>query len=145
MSKAIRLFAIALACSFLASPPTRADDGVKPAPNFYKSPTDEYVPPARIAPRAQRPTQARRVTGRAPSIGAGGTSLTAFIRALPRDVPPSLGDMAPGSGPLTYSYMPAPSQAPVYTDVPHGSTDFDGAPCPTRSRTSLGELFACTR
>jgi hypothetical protein len=145
MPHTIRLLAIALACSVLASQPTRADDGVKPAPsspNFYKSPTDEYVPPARIAPRAQRTSETRRVARRAPSAGAGGTSLTAFIRALPRDVPPSLGDMAPGSGPLTYSYMP---QAPAYTDVPHGATDFDGAPCPTRSRTSLGELFACTR
>ena len=144
MSKTIPLLAIALACSVMASQPTRADDGAKPAPsspNFYKSPTDEYVPPARVAPRAQRTTAPRRVARRAPSAGAGGTSLTAFIRALPRNVPPSLGDVAPGSGPLTYSYMPPPA----YSDVPHGATDFDSAPCPTRSRTSLGELFACTR
>jgi hypothetical protein len=71
--------------------------------------------------------------------------------------------MAPASGTAysyappsasTYYYYPYPSTAPspapetAYPPVPPGiftQQDFDGAPCPTRSRTSLGELFACTR
>jgi hypothetical protein len=137
MSKKLQLLAIALACSVLASAPTRADDGARPSnPKSYNSPTDEYVPPARMAPRAQRTTQTRRVARRAP--------LTAYIRALPSYVPPSPSDIAPGSGPLTYSYMPAPSQPPVYTYVPNGPTDFDGAPCPSRPSQALAPLFECT-
>ncbi len=148
---ALAAMAGAPAASFADGPATRT------LPRSYQSPTDEYVPPARPAPRAQR------VLRRAPAVRDG--SLTAYIRSLPSYLPPpSLSDLAPASG-LTYShsaapsastyyYYPyasaAPSYAPetAYPPVPPGiftRQDFDGAPCPTRSRTSLGELFACTR
>jgi hypothetical protein len=149
------LFALAAACTLAASAVPALADGPasRHAPNL-QSPTDEYVPPARTPPRAQRTLR------RAP----GGTSLSAYIRSLPTyRPPPSLGDMAPASGAAyfhatpsasTYYYYPyrstAPNPAPetAYPPVPPGvftRQDFDGAPCPTRSRTSLGELFACTR
>ena len=151
---ALAAIAIAPASSY-ADGPTRSD--ARPAPRSYQSPTDEYAPPAYRAPRTQRSQR------RAPVARDG--SLTAYMRSLPRyGTPPSLGDLAPASGP-TYTYLPAPRTSTYYYYAPSAPTlgytadtpvppvppgvftqqDFDGAPCPTRSRTSLGELFACTR
>jgi hypothetical protein len=148
LALALAAMAAAPAASFADGPATRT------VPRSYQSPTDEYVPPARPAPRAQR------MLRRAPAVRDG--SLTAYIRTLPSYLPPpSLGNSLPASGPAylpapsaSYHYYPyssaAPSHAPEMADLPvppgvFTRQDFDGAPCPTRSRTSLGELFACTR
>jgi len=64
----------------------------------------------------------------APTLHTAGTPTYAY-----RPAPPSL--LAPGSGP--------PARARYYYYQP-AAPDPDGAPCPTRSRDSLGELFACT-
>jgi hypothetical protein len=149
LALALAAMAAAPAASFADGPATRT------VPRSFQSPTDEYVPPAHPSPRAQR------MLRRAPAVRHG--SLTAYIRTLPSYLPPpSLGSLSPASGPAyspapsasTYYYYPYPSAAPSYAPeiadppVPPGvftRQDFDGAPCPTRSRTSLGELFACTR
>jgi hypothetical protein len=151
------VLAAAPSASFADGPPTRTAPDARPAPRSYQSPTDEYVPPLRTPPRAQRTLR------RAPAVRDG--SLTAYIGTLPSYLtPPSLGDLAPASGltyfysaapsASTYYYYPYPQAAPGYAPdaaappVPPGiftQQDFDGAPCPTRLRTSLGELFACTR
>jgi hypothetical protein len=127
---------LAVACALAAA--SASADGVRRTPGFITSPTDEYAP-------APMPPRAQRTPLRAPALRDGG--LTAYIRTLPGS---SYSD-APSAS--TYYYHPYPQSSPRYTPrttvppVPTGvftREDYDGAPCPTRSRTSLGELFACT-
>lgn len=86
-------------------------------PIFRNSPTDEYVPPR---------------TSRAD------TRLSTMFTA-PSRAAPSL--LAPGSGPP--ARVPMTGSRQYYTYQP-GALGYDRAPCPTRSRDSLGELFSCT-
>ncbi len=87
----------------------------------------------RVAPQ-RKATAPRRVV-RAPREDDDTSLSTIFTQ--PRNdtrTPPST--LAPRAG---------PSRAMTYNYAPVSPPDFDGAPCPTRSRTSLGALFACTR
>lgn len=153
MSRSIMALAAALLAAGLT--PALADGPAstgpsRPTPNFYNSPTDEYVPPARMAPRTQRAPQTQRTARRAPGVGQGGTSLTAFIRALPSTVPPSLSTPAPLSSAPAYSYSYLPEQRTLYYVAPatpaatYRSPDFDGAPCPSRPSQAMAPLFECT-
>jgi hypothetical protein len=135
-------FAVALALAAGLAAPAALADGPKTrnGQSLRGSPTDEYVPP-----------QTRRL----PRGGSEDTRLaTIFAPDTPRLVARTRGRVA------AYSYLPAhpsrlaPGSGPPartaisretrYFYQPPLSADFDGAPCPTRSRDSLGELFACT-
>lgn len=99
--------------------------------------------PRRMA-RKHTAASARRVA-RAPS--SPDTSLSTIFTQPRYDARTPPNTLAPRSGPtggdpatrraMTYNYAPVlPATAPPA---------FGGAPCPTRSRTSLAALFACTR
>ena len=122
----------------LAGEPGAAPEPTRP-PNFYNSPTDEYAPPlTRAMPRARRDD----------------TSLSALFKGGRFAAPPALAGRSPGRA-LVYSYLPTPASvpapaapsfaAPISPPVSRFTReDYDGAPCPTLSRDSLGALFACT-
>jgi hypothetical protein len=138
------LIAFALAAG-LAAPAAHADGTTprtapekRPGPIMKRSPTDEFTPQTRRMPRARQ----------------GETRLSKMFAA-----PRARGVTRSGTESLTYSYLPthpsllAPGSGPSPTTIGTEtryyytapvSPDFDGAPCPTRSNTSLGELFACT-
>ena len=125
--------ALALAAG-LAVPAMAEAPTLQSGPSLRGAPTDEYVPaPARRLPGA-RYEDTRLSTIFAPEVpvrvartrGRGTT-----YSYLPTH--PSL--LSPGSGP--------PARQRYFYQAPP-SADFNGAPCPTRSRDSLGELFACT-
>jgi hypothetical protein len=132
-------FAAGLALAAGIAPALAGEPGAAPEPprprNFYNAPTDEFVPPVpRRAPRARRDD----------------TSLSALFQTGRFDSPPVLADKPVTGGPV-YAYLPtlAPAArlfyAPVSPPVDRFTReDFDGAPCPTLSRDSLGALFACT-
>lgn len=122
------------------------------------APADRATPPpAHVTPPSRRVTEPRRVaaprrTARKPAATpprrlartpvSPDTSLSTIFtqprsdeNAPPRTLAPQAGpsaDAPPAPRPMTFNYAPVP---PVR----------DAAPCPTRSRTSLGALFACTR
>ena len=56
-------------------------------------------------------------------------------------LPAHPSQLAPGSGPPARAMIRRETR---YFYQPPLAAEFDGAPCPTRSRDSLGELFACT-
>jgi hypothetical protein len=138
------LIAFALAAG-LAAPAAQADGTAprtapekRPAPIMKRSPTDE----TRTMPRARQ----------------GETRLSKIFTAPRARASARIAGHSDGED-LTYSYLPthpsllAPGSGPAATTIgtetryyydAHVSPDFDGAPCPTRSNTSLGELFACT-
>jgi hypothetical protein len=91
----------------------------RPAPTLKRSPTDE----TRTIPRAH----------------PGETRISKMFTA-----PRARGVTRSGTESLTYSYLPTAPSLLEPSSGPASTTDFDGAPCPTRSNTSLSELFACT-
>lgn len=87
----------------------------------------KQVKPPRVTARQTPPT--RRVIA-VRTQRQDDTSLGALFTAGP--TPPSRSPEAPPSA-LTYNYFGTPAR------------QHDGATCPTRSRTSMSALFACTR
>ena len=139
MAKFPFVLGVAAGLALLFTGPVAAfADGPGPQPprprNFYNSPTDEDAGrPAR--PLAQRDD----------------TSLYALFATHRFDAPPALTGTSPDRA-LVYSYLPTPAPTPAPSLAASVSPpvsrftreDFDGAPCPTLSRDSLGALFACT-
>lgn len=117
----------------------------------------QAAPPERLAPPPGRVAQPRRTTTAprmAPRRAATSqrriartpaqtdTSLEGIFKQRRFDAAAPLDKLAPRSGPSAAA--PPPRRPMTYNYAPP-RPDFDGAPCATRSRTSLGALFACTR
>ena len=124
-----------------APPPAAKPQRAAPAPRRVATPR-RATPPRRTA-RRHTAAPARRIA-RTPASPA--TSLSTIFTQPRYDAHAPLRALAPQSGPatvapprrpITYNYAPVPpALAPARPDE---------APCPTRSSTSLGALFACTR
>jgi hypothetical protein len=134
-----------------AEPPPRA------APPEVKAPpptTSSETKPPQAKP--QRATAKRVVTrqGKPQRATARVTVLRGTVqRRVPRQDDTSLGTLftakppglSPEAGPrtATYNYF---GTSPAYSAAPGAPVQArNGAPCPTRSRTSLSTLFACAR
>ena len=138
------------------SEPPEADPPPRAAPPEVKAPpptTSETKPPLA---KPQRGTAKRVVTrqGKPQRATAPVTVLRGTVqRRVPRQDDTSLGTLftakppglSPEAGPrvLTYNYL---GMSPASSDTRSAPAQArNGAPCPTRSRTSLSTLFACAR
>jgi hypothetical protein len=123
----------------VSSPANRAAPAVRVDP-----PAKPLAQPRRAAPArkiVQRRTMTPRRSVRVPQ--QPDTRLSTIFTQPRSDANPPPGTLAPQSGARTFD--PGARRAMTYNYAPAPPATFDGAPCPTRSRASLGELFACTR
>jgi len=124
------------------------------------APPDRSAPPDRAVPPPKQVTAPKRATPRSVTQGRAATPRRPIVRVerqdeslatiftRPRYDPQApLNTMAPRGGPSASDAGTRPAATYYYAPVPPAYTApaFDGAPCPTRSRTSLAALFACTR
>lgn len=125
-----------------APPPATKPEHAAPAQRRVSTPR-RATAPHRAARRYTTPP-ARRIA-RMPA--APDTSLSTIFTQPRYDAHAPLKTLAPQSGPAAVA--PPPRRAMTYNYAPVPPTLAPGrpdeAPCPTRSPTSLGALFACTR
>jgi hypothetical protein len=119
------------------APANRAAPAERPSATPMAQPR-RAAPPRKIV---QRRTMTPRRAVRAPH--QPDTRLSTIFTQPRFDAHGPPGALAPQSG--AHGFDPGARRAMTYNYAPAPPATFDDAPCPTRSRTSLGELFACTR